>query len=120
MERDDDTGMLKAKQAFFTNKIIEYLGLDVGNKKVNWMPVEGKTLVKDKYLYPTTLDFRYSSVVGMIMYLAGHFCPYIVYAVNCAVGYILFPKHFNELALKTIGLYLKATRNRGLLINISP
>ena len=55
----------------------------------------------------------------MMLYLSGHTRPDIAYAVNCAARYMFCPKHIHEEALKRIGRYLKATRNRGLILNPS-
>ena len=54
-----------------------------------------------------------------LLYLSGHSCPDITYAVNCAARYMFCPKQSHELALKQIGWYLKATQSRGLILNPS-
>ena len=46
-------------------------------------------------------------------------CPKIVYAVNFCTRYIFCPKHSHETSLKRIGSYLKATQDRGLILNPS-
>ena len=56
----------------------------------------------------------------MILYLAGHSNPEIFCAVNCADMYMFCPNVLHELALNIIRQYLKATRDRGLVLNISP
>ena len=61
----------------------------------------------------------YCSVVGMLLYLAGHTRPDIAYAVNCCARYMFCPDWSHELALKWIGQYLKATCDRGLVLNPS-
>ena len=53
----------------------------------------------------------------MLLYLSGHTRPDIAYAVNCCARYMFCPKHSHETALKRIGRYLKATRDRGLILN---
>ncbi len=62
--------------------------------------------------------FSYSSVIGMLLYLSGHTCPDIAYAINCCARYMFCPKHSHELALKRIGRYLKQTSDRGMVINL--
>ncbi len=105
MEHDPDTGLLEMKQEGLTLCIIEAMGLDVGTVAPKWTPAEAAPL---------------GSVVGMLLYLSGHTCPNIyAYAVNCAPWYMFCPKKSHEEALKQIGRYLKATRNRGLIIKPS-
>ncbi len=64
-------------------------------------------------------NLNYSSVVGMLLYLAGHICPAITYSVNCAARYILCPKLVHKLALKQIGCYSKAASDKGLVMKPS-
>jgi hypothetical protein len=119
MERDPTTGLLEMKQEGLILRIIEAMGLDVGIVNSKWTPAEAAPLVKDSEGAPATGAFSYSSVVGMLLYLAGHTRPDIAYAVNCAARYMFCPRKSHEEALKRIGRYLKATRNRGLVINPS-
>ena len=60
--------------------------------------------------------FSYSSVVGMLLYLSGHSRPDIAYAVNCCARYMFSPRKSHEEALIRIGLYLKGTRDKGLIL----
>jgi hypothetical protein len=83
------------------------------------MPAEAAPLVKDSEGAPATGALSYISVVGMLLYLSGHTHPHIAYAVNCAARYMFCPKKSHEEALKQIGRFLKATRNRGLIIKPS-
>ena len=53
----------------------------------------------------------------MLLYLSGHTRPDIAYAVNCCARYMFNPHHSHEVALKRIGRYLKATREKGLILN---
>ncbi|KAL7472635.1 hypothetical protein ACHAXS_012997 [Conticribra weissflogii] len=39
----------------------------------------------------------------MLLYLAGHICPDIIYAVNCSTRYISCPKVVHKHSLKQIG-----------------
>ena len=61
--------------------------------------------------------FSYSSVVGMLLYLSGHTRSDIAYAVNCCARYMFCTKHSHITALKRFGCYMKATRNRGLILD---
>ena len=51
---------------------------------VKWTPAELKPLVKDADGEPAKEDFSFAGVVEMLLYLTGHSCPGISYAVNCA------------------------------------
>ena len=119
MERDPTTGLIEMKQEGLILRIIEAMGLDVGIVNSKWTPAEAAPLVKDSEGAPATGAFSYSSVVGMLLYLSGHTRPDIAYAVNCAARYMFCPRKSHEEALKRIGRYLKATQNRGLVINPS-
>ena len=74
-------------------------------------------LVKDEDGVAATEGFSYSSVVGMLLYLSGHTCPDITYAVNCCARYMFCPKHSHKLALKCVGRYLKNIFSHGMVIN---
>jgi hypothetical protein len=119
LERDSETGLLEMKQEGLINRVIETLGLDIGIINGKATPAEGKPLVKDVDGDTAGQHFSYSSVVGMLLYLAGHTRPDIAYAVNCCARYMFCPKRSHEEALKRIGRYLKATRTRGLIMNPS-
>ncbi len=75
--------------------------------------------MKDDDGDPALGDFSYSSVVGMLLYLAGNTQPDIAYTVNCCARYMFCPKRSHELVLKRIGQYLKTTCDRGLVLNPS-
>eukprot|EP00804_Cyclotella_cryptica_P025289 CCRYP_010373-RB/>CCRYP_010373-RB protein AED:0.34 eAED:0.34 QI:0/-1/0/1/-1/0/1/0/497 len=119
MEIDPKTGLMEMKQTGLIDRVIETLGLDLGTTSGKFTPAEAKPLVKDADGEPALGEFSYSSVVGMLLYLAGHTRPDIAYAVNCCARYMFCPKRSHELALKRIGRYLKATRDRGLVLNPS-
>jgi hypothetical protein len=115
----NEAGQLEMKQTGLIDRVIEALGLDAGTVNGKWTPAEAKPLVKDEDGEAAHGDFSYSSVVGMLLYLSGHTRPDIAYAVNCAARYMFSPKHSHEKALKRLGRYLKATRDRGLILNPS-
>lgn len=119
LTRNEETGLLEMTQVGLIDRVIEALGLDIGTVNGKYTPAEAKPLVKDLDGAPPDGGFSYSSVVGMLLYLAGHTRPDIAYAVNCAARYMFCPRLSHEKALRRIGRYLKATRGRGLVLNPS-
>ena len=65
---------------------------------------------------PCSESFSYASIVGVLMYLAGHSRPDITYNVRQVARLKFFPKRSHEAGLKIIGWYLLGTRNKGLII----
>ena len=77
-------GLLKVKQEGLIDYVIESLGVDVGTMLGKATPADAKPLVKDTEIEVAHGDFRYSSVVGMMLYISGHSRPDIAHAVNFA------------------------------------
>jgi hypothetical protein len=119
LDRDASTGLLEMKQTGLIKRVIEALSLDDRYAKEKHTPAKTKALVKDADGEVAHGRFRYSSVVGMLLYLSCHTRPNIAYAVNCCARCIFCPKHSHELALKCIGGYLKQTLDRGMVMNPS-
>ena len=118
MGRDETTGLIKMKQVGLIDCVIETLGLEDGMAKNKYTPSGSSPLVKDAD-GPAACDiFSYRSVVGILLYLSVHTCPYIAYAVIFFASYMFCPNHSHETVLKRIGRYLKATRNRGLILDL--
>ena len=61
----------------------------------------------------------YSSVIGMLMYLAGNTRPDIAYAVHQAARFTHNPKDSHAVAVKRILRYLKATSDKGIFMSPS-
>ncbi len=119
IKHDPNTEFLNMMQKGLVNSVFEILGLDVGTANGKFTPVKGKPLDKHAHGEPASGNFNYSSLVGMLLYLADHTCPNITYASNCAIRYMFCPKLMHKQALKQIGRYLKATANKGLIIKPS-
>jgi hypothetical protein len=81
-----------------------------------WTPAKAKALTQDLDGEGPQCLFSYTSVVGMLLYLAGHSRPNIAYAVNCCARYMFSRRLSHEKALKRIGHYLKATWDKGLIL----
>jgi hypothetical protein len=114
-----DEGFIEMKQTGLIDRVIEALGLDSKHSTCKWTPAEGTPLTKDEDGEPAEGSFSFASVVGMLLYLAGHSRPDIAYAVNCCARYMFNPKLSHEKAVKRIGRYLKATREKGMILKPS-
>ena len=113
IQKNED-GLTELKQEGLINRIVEALGLQ--DSAVKYTPAEGTPLVRDTDGEPFPQTFNYASVIGMLLYLAGHSRPDIAYAVNMAARYMFSPRSIHEKAVKRIGRYLKATRSRGIVL----
>jgi hypothetical protein len=112
-------GNLEMKQTVLIDCIVEALGLDSKMSTPKFTPAEATPLTKDKDGEPPQGSFSYASVVGMLLYLSGHTRPDIAYAVNCCARYMFSPRLSHEKVLKRIGRYLKAMRDKGLVLKPS-
>jgi hypothetical protein len=112
-------GNLEMEQTGLIDRIVEALGLDSKMSTPKYTPAEATQLTRDEDGEPPQGSFGYASVVGMLLYLSGHTRPDIAYAVNCCARYMFNPRLSHEKALKRIGRYLKATRDKGLVLKPS-
>ena len=98
LEQDDDAagflgvkmsktadGHLEMKQTGLIDRILEALGLDTKLATNKWTPAEARPLTRDEGGEGPQGSFSYASVVGMLLYLAGHTRPDIAYAVTVAL-----------------------------------
>ena len=99
--------------------VIETLGLEDGSVGGKSTPTKTAPLIKDNDKDNAAWQFVYSSVVGILLYLAGHTLPNIIYDVNCCARYMFAPNRPYALALKRIGRYLHTTWDKGLILNPS-
>jgi hypothetical protein len=61
--------------------------------------------------------FYYRSVSGMLQYLTDHIRPDITLAVSQCTRYSNSPKRSHEIALLSIGQYLRGTKDKGIFFN---
>jgi hypothetical protein len=111
-----EKGFMEMKQTGLIDRILDALGLNSKMATNKWTPAEAKPLTRNEDGEGPLGLFSYASVVGMLLYLSGHSCPDIAYAVNCCAHYMFNPCLSHEKALKRIGRYLKATRDKGLIL----
>ncbi|KAL7460189.1 hypothetical protein ACHAXS_000653 [Conticribra weissflogii] len=99
-----NTRFLNMTQKGLIKQVLEILCLNVGTANGKFTPAKGKPPAKHAHGGSVSSNFNYSSVVGMLLYLAGHTCPDITHAVICAARYMFYPKLVHKHALKEIGV----------------
>ena len=62
------------------------------------------------------MELSHASVIEMMLYLSGHSRPDITFAVSQCARFTYSPTRLHEKALERIGLYLKKTRDKGLIL----
>lgn len=114
-KRDD--GSLILTQNGLINQIIAATGLEDANP--NWMPTTQAALGSDPDGTPMKEQWKYSSIVGMLLYLSCNTRPDIAFAVSQVCRFSSNPKQSHAVAVKTIVRYLKRTQNKGMILKPS-
>ena len=76
-------------------KIIEAMGIDVYHRTPKSTPCMKAPLTK--YLDGDTCSesFAYASIVGIMLYMDGHYCPGITYSVSQVERFTFCPKRYH-------------------------
>ncbi len=119
IKHNPKTGFLSTTQKGLIKHILETLGLDVDTTNGKFTHANRNPLAEHLHDELVSGHFNYSSVVRMLLYLAGHTHHNISYAVNCAARYMFCPKLMHKHALKRIGCYLKVTSHKVLIMKPS-
>ncbi|KAL7460356.1 hypothetical protein ACHAXS_000812 [Conticribra weissflogii] len=83
-------------------RMMKTLGLDFGTANGKFIPTKRKPLAKHVHGEPSSGNVNNRSVVGILLYLAGHTYTDIPYAVKCAAIYVFCPKLVHKHTLKQI------------------
>ena len=110
-------GRIHMKQPGLIKRIIAALGFDESETTSKKSPAERNPLIKDEEGEMAQESFSYASVVGMLLYLAGHTRPDLCYSVSQAARFMFAPKRSHEVALKRIGRYLVGTADKGIIMD---
>jgi hypothetical protein len=113
IKRHDD-GTLELLQTGLIGRILRVMKLE--DAVSTHTPAAKVALGKDEDGPERNDTWSYSSVVGMMMYLAVNSRPDIAFAVNQCARFTHTPKRCHEVALKKIARYLKGTMDRGMCI----
>ena len=113
MKKQND-GSIELLQTGLIDRILKVTGLE--DSSLKWTPAETTPLGKDPNGSMCVERWSYASVVGMMMYLASNSRPDIAFAVHQCARFAHAPKRSHEQALKRIARYLKATRDKGMIL----
>lgn len=110
-------GALILTQRGLIEKIITATGLEDANP--NWLPATQLALGPDVDGDRMTESWKYSSIVGMLLYVSCNTRPDIAFAVSQVCRYSANPKQSHAIAVKTIVRYLSRTRDKGMILRPS-
>jgi hypothetical protein len=117
--KQNQDGSFTLTQTGLITRVLDALGLHASFTSEKDTPAETTPLPKDTDGDPPDSSINYPSVVGMLLYLAGHTRPDISFAVHQCARYTFKPTKRHCLALKRIGRYLKGTQGKGLIMTPS-
>ena len=106
-------GTITMIQPAIIDKILNSLGI-CDESKIHDTP-ENIILKKDEDGNRRKQEWHYFSLIGKMNYLSGTTRPDIIFAVHQCAKYIIYPKQSHEEAVKRIVLYLKKTKDKGLV-----
>ena len=109
-------GALELLQTGLIDRVLAALSLDDESTNIRTEPADKKSLGKDEDGLARKEHWSYASVIGMLLYLASNSRPDIAFAVNQCARFNHCAKLCHEKAVKRIGRYLKATRDKGLIL----
>ena len=104
----------KFTQSGLIKKILQATGMVYCNGKDS--PTEStKVLGSDTNGHPSKEEWKYGSIIGMMLYLAANSRPDIAFAVHQSARFTHAPKRSHEQAVLRICRYLQATKDEGLI-----
>jgi hypothetical protein len=105
----------KMTQTGLINNVLKATNMTNCNAKDSPTESDGQPLGSHKNSRPAKEDWSYSSVVGMLLYLASNSRPDISFAVHQCARFTHNPREIHEKALLRICRYLKGTLHDGLI-----
>ena len=111
--RDEKTNSITMTQKGLINKVIDATNMQDCNP--NWTPATQLALGSDPDGEPMKEKWQYSSIVGMLLYLATNTRPDIAFAVSQVARFNSNPKKSHAAAVKTIVRYLARTKDKGTI-----
>ena len=118
-QSEDVPGAIELLQIGPIDRVLDVLGLNKENTHQRNEPASSVPLGKDEDGPLRREDWSYASVIGMLLYLSSNSRPDIAFAVHQAARFTHCAKLSHETTIKRIGRYLKATKDRGLVMKPS-
>ena len=113
--RQDD-GTIHLTQPHLIDQIISDLGLKPNTKTKAMPALTSKVLNKDINGHPFREDWHYRSIIGKLNFLEKSTRPDLAYAVHQCARFSANPKASHAQAVKQIGRYLLANRDKGIIL----
>ena len=110
-------GEIEMQQIGLIERVLKATGLQDCNPDKT--PTSPKPLGTDRNGLEFAEQWSYSSVVGMLLYLAANSHPKIAYAVHQCARFTLNPKASHRAAVKRICRYLQGKKTKGLILKPS-
>lgn len=107
-------GSFELTQCGLIDKVLKAANMTDCNER--WVPADKKTLGMDTDGPVHNTPWGYSSIVGMLMYLATNTRAELMFSVSQVCRFNHNPKASHTTAVKTILRYLKHTRNQGMIL----
>ena len=108
-------GRIELTQRGLIERIVT--ALDLGDRKPKSTPAKPGALGSDKDGVEVQGTYNCRSVCGMLLHSSGHSQPDIHFAVTQCCRHGHAPKRSHEEALEHLGLYLKGTMDKGLIMS---
>jgi hypothetical protein len=115
IERRDD-GTILLTQPHLIDQIISDLGLKPNTKTKDLPALSSKTLNRDTNGHPFREDWHYRSIIGKLNFLEKSTRPDLAYSVHQCARFSSDPKASHAQAIKQIGRYLMANRDKGIIL----
>ncbi len=113
--RDENNGSFVLTQQLLIKSILNDLGLKDDSNGRNTPALSSIILREYKESQPYNEKWNYRSVIGKLNYLEKSTRPDIAYAVHQCARFMENPKVEHAKAIKAIGRYLLATKDKGIL-----
>jgi hypothetical protein len=98
------------------DQIISDLGLKPNTKTKDLPALSSKTLNRDTNGHPFREDWHYRSIIGKLNFLEKSTRPDLAYSVHQCARFSSDPKASHAQAIKQIGRYLMANRDKGIIL----